>query len=122
MLPKPKKADRSRRRTHLGPSDKTKQLKRLYRMLVRPAFLAGLSAGQGRRGRLPICERCNLNPVLAVHHMQGRTGELVIEPAKLAGLCEACHADVHANPEEAYGEGWLIRRHGAPVGAMDLEE
>lgn len=109
-FPKPKKADRSRRK-RLGQKDKTKARKRLYRLLVRPAYMAGLAAGQGRRHKAPMCERCNHNHGLHIHHMAGRDGDLVIDYKKMVAVCPECHRWIHANPEVAMRQGWLISRH-----------
>jgi 5-methylcytosine-specific restriction endonuclease McrA len=110
MFPKPKKADRARRK-RLTHKEKTKARRSLYRKLIRPAYLAGLAAGQGRKGEIPLCERCAEFPALTVHHRGGREGDLVMDPENLDGLCEPCHAWAHANPQEAMAEGWLTPRN-----------
>lgn len=122
-FPKPKKADRKSRK-RLGHNEETRALKRMYRILVRPAYLAGLAAGQGRKRELPLCERCDANVALHVHHMAGRDGEMVIDHNMLAGLCPSCHEWVHANPKAATEEGWLISRHRSrcnPPGSQEEE-
>ena len=110
-FPKPKKADRSTRK-RLSPNDKTKARKRLYRLLVRPAYLAGLAVGQGRRGTYPTCERCGEQPGVHVHHMAGRDGDMVIDYTKMAALCADCHRLVHAYPLQAREDGWMVSRNG----------
>ena len=120
-FPKPKKADRQKRKK-LGQNDKTKARKRLYRLLVRPAYLAGLAAGQERKGEQPSCERCGQNMALHVHHMAGRDGELVIDYRMIAGLCPTCHGWVHANPLDATEEGWLVSRHRSRCSPQESTE
>jgi hypothetical protein len=110
-FPKPKKADRTQRKK-LDQNDKTKARKRLYRLLVRPAYMTGLATGQGRRGEQPLCERCDTNVALHIHHMAGRDGELVIDYTKIAAVCPDCHGWIHANPSAARASGWLLSRNG----------
>ena len=119
-FPKPKKADRERRK-RLGQNDKTRSLKRLYRLLVRPAYLAGLAAGQERAGDQPLCERCEKNIALHVQHKAGRDGELVIDYTMIAGLCPDCHGWVHANPAAAMRDGWMVSRHQARASEKERE-
>jgi hypothetical protein len=120
-FPKPKKADRQKRK-RLGQNDKTRARKRLYRLLVRPAYLAGLAAGQGQKGGQPLCERCEENVALHVHHMAGRDGELVIDYRQMAGLCPTCHGWVHSNPMAATQEGWLVSRNQITRTQAESEE
>ncbi|MEM9752577.1 MAG: hypothetical protein AAF916_04250 [Planctomycetota bacterium] len=35
------------------------------------------------------------------------------DPANVRDVCRRCHDYAHANPEEAYAFGWLIRGHQA---------
>lgn len=112
MFPKPKKADRERRK-RLGQKDKTKAQKNLYRLLVRPAYMAGLACGQGRRGQKPLCERCGESLGLHIHHMAGREGGRVVDYQKMAALCPECHRHIHAHVTEATLQGWLLSRHSS---------
>lgn len=109
-FPKPTKSKRANK-SRLGQKDKTKARKRLYRLLVRPAYMAGLAAGQGRRHKAPTCERCMSRPGLHIHHMAGRDGELVIDYKKMVAVCPDCHRWIHAHPEAAMRQGWLLSRH-----------
>lgn len=98
-VPKPKKR---------APAGARKEwLREAYRLLVRPAYLAGLAAGQRRRK--PLCERCLSAVASELHHRAGRSGGRLLAFDTYAGLCRACHAFVHANPERSYAEGWLLR-------------
>jgi 5-methylcytosine-specific restriction endonuclease McrA len=106
--PKPKRAPKARQR--LGSSSKRELPKLIYRF-VRAAYLAGLAAGQGRRGLKPLCERCGKNIASHVHHIAGKDGAKLIDPKNLAGLCEPCHPWLHANPAQAYTEGWMKKRN-----------
>lgn len=109
--PKPEREPKGKRKG-LGTAPKREMLKLIYRF-VRAAYLAGLAAGQGRRGRKPLCERCQRNVVGHVHHRAGKEGVKLIDPKNLAGLCEVCHPWLHDHPAKAYAEGWMERRNGA---------
>lgn len=132
--PKPVKTSRAGASKKKGTKQKSiKQrtsnrstLEWLYRVLVRPAYLAGLAAGQGRRGLEPLCERClkrgvtrsrkTKKPKLVteVHHVAGRRGTRLIDPLNLAGTCWNCHREIEAKREEAMAEGWSAPRTGEP--------
>jgi hypothetical protein len=117
-FPKPKKADREQRK-RLGQNDKTKARKRLYRLLVRPAYMAGLAVGQGRRHQQPLCERCGEQVAQHIHHMAGRDGELVVDYTKMAAVCPDCHGWIHAHPSAARATGWLLSRNARPDGEAE---
>lgn len=55
------------------------------------------------------CEACRLASIDHFHHKlrrgQGGVGSL----ENCAGLCHVCHEWVHANPEDSYELGWLIK-------------
>lgn len=94
----------------------------IYRRYIRPAYLAGLAAGQGRRGLAPLCERCMRRGikksrksgkeklVTEVHHVGGREGLRLIDPLNLAGTCWNCHREIEAHPREAEADGWVSSR------------
>jgi len=94
----------------LGSSGKRELLKLIYRF-VRAAYLAGLAAGQGRRGQRALCERCGEKITAHVHHLAGKEGGKLIDPKNLSGLCEDCHSWAHAHPADARQEGWMVRRN-----------
>lgn len=69
------------------------------------------------------CLRCGVHITVrgySLHHRKGRRALPGMPdphtPANLVTLCgsgvSGCHGHVHANPEESYTEGWLIRRGG----------
>lgn len=110
MYPKPKKEARKPKRYTKGRSAKGKARSKLYRLAIRPAYLAGLAAGQGRRGDHALCERCG-NTANEVHHVAGRSGHALTDPLNLALLCKSCHDFCHDQPEKAREEGWVKSRH-----------
>lgn len=116
----------SQRKTIKARSNNRSTLEWLYRTFVRPAYLAGLAAGQGRRGLEPLCERClkrgikkarksgKPKLVTEVHHMAGRRGTRLVDPLNLVGTCWNCHREIEAKREEAMAEGWSAPRTGEP--------
>jgi len=109
--PQPKPVRRPKgKRQRLGMSLKGETLKLIYRF-VRVAYLAGLAAGQGRRGRKALCERCGREVARHIHHLDGREGVKLIDPKNLSGLGDVCHRWLHGNPTQAYAEGWMKRRN-----------
>lgn len=98
-MPKP---DRKRPRVASG---------RVYVDVAKPAYLAGLAAGQG--GAVAMCERCRALPAVEIHHRAGRIGGRLLAFETYAGLCRSCHAWVHSDVAEAYRSGWLLRRSSA---------
>lgn len=113
-FPKPSKQDRKdkKRKGAKAYSAKRKKRSRLYRLIVRPAYLAGLAAGQNRRGQKALCERCAKHIGEEVHHVAGRQGEALIDPKNLALMCKPCHDYLHDRPSIAREEGWIKSRHG----------
>lgn len=108
--PVPKPEPRKKKApSRLGASEKRKAQSAVYRELLRPAFLAGVAAGQGRT--VPHCQRCRMNVALEVHHKAGREGEALLDFDLWVALCPDCHRWVHANPEVAYAGGWLVSRN-----------
>jgi hypothetical protein len=56
------------------------------------------------------CEICNAHPATERHHKLRRSAGGTDEQSNTLDLCGWCHAEVHANPEHSYSEGYLIRR------------
>lgn len=115
MFPKlPKRTKRKAKKGQGKQAIQRRVANKLYMSFLRPAFMHGLAAGQGRRGRAPLCERCGKRPAAQLHHMAGRAGDKLIDSSTFAGLCFDCHALVHENPEAAKAEGWLESRYSVP--------
>lgn len=53
----------------------------------------------------PICERCHLPPSTDVHHMKGRTGNLLTDENNFIALCRWCHDWAENHPTQAKAEG-----------------
>ena len=43
------------------------------------------------------------------HHKKRRSQGGSDSPDNLLALCESCHNWIHANPEESFRRGWLVR-------------
>jgi hypothetical protein len=56
------------------------------------------------------CEICSSNPATERHHKLRRSQGGTDDESNTLDICGPCHADVHANPEFSYREGYLIRR------------
>lgn len=110
MFPKPEKRSKKPPKRVKGRSNKGMARNKLYKHFVRPAYLAGLAAGQGRKGKKAVCERCGA-PANQVHHLAGREGAALHDPLNLALLCNPCHDYCHDRPEAAMAEGWVKSRH-----------
>lgn len=55
------------------------------------------------------CEACG-DPSEEVHHKNGRFGERLLDQAYWMAVCKVCHREIHANPEWAREQGYLILR------------
>ena len=124
-IPKPtRKSKRANNKAKAkGDGRKAQQrrvLTKLYLNFVRPAFMFGLAAGQKRRGKAALCERCHYRLASQLHHTAGRTGEALVDSEYFAGLCQPCHDWVHDNPAEARGEGWLESKYSRTPEARRL--
>lgn len=102
------------------PEGRRRILMKLYLSFVRPAFLHGLAAGQGRRRQAPLCERCGGRIATQVHHMAGRSGDALVDTEWFAGLCQWCHDDIHDNPEQARKAGWMESKYSRSPQAAKL--
>ena len=47
-----------------------------------------------------------------VHHKAGRGGPDPHRLDNLIGCCLHCHQHVHSQPQQAYDNGWSIRKNG----------
>lgn len=56
-----------------------------------------------------LCERCNRNRAIDIHHKAGRTGELLCAVEYFMAICRRCHDWVHENPAEAQEGGFTVR-------------
>ena len=103
----------------------TSQLKRTpFVRSVTPPPVGGRPAGKAnRRARPdePLASWCEVRiPGLCVgratdrHHRLPRSAGGSDEASNTADSCNPCHIQgIHGNPEWAYANGWLIRRHTA---------
>lgn len=61
----------------------------------------------------PICEMDGCcKPSEIIHHKKHREGKRIYDKRYFMALCggfEPCHKYIHANPEESYAKGWLIK-------------
>lgn len=57
----------------------------------------------------PKCEACG-DPSEEVHHKNGRFGERLLDQTFWMAVCKVCHREIHANPEWAREQGYLILR------------
>ena len=58
-----------------------------------------------------LCQCCRSRVMECVHHIAGRGGPDPHRLENLAGLCDACHRRVHAEPEWARSVGLMRSRH-----------
>lgn len=107
-FPKPTRQAK-KRSERLNHSHKQHSRNKIYRLISKPTYLAGLAAGQGNKR--PICERCEERPASQIHHRKGRSGADLLDCDYFTALCGTCHDWVHANPREAMASGWLISRN-----------
>lgn len=56
-----------------------------------------------------VCEACG-DPSEEVHHKNGRFGERLTDKTFWMAVCKVCHREIHANPEWAREQGYLILR------------
>lgn len=124
-IPKPTKRSKrlDNRARRKGEGDKAwtrRAMTKLYLNFVRPAYLHGLSAGQRRKGKPPLCERCYGRLATEVHHIAGRQGDALVDSARFAGLCYECHIHLHDNPAEAMAEGWMEPKYAGTANAKRL--
>lgn len=92
----------------------------IYNQLVKPAYLAGLAAGQLYGD--PYCEICRKTVPLEIHHRAGREGRLLFDADYFMAVCPECHAHIHANPEESYQLNRLIKRNSLAQLSEGVEE
>jgi len=56
----------------------------------------------------PTCEICS-SPLIVLHHKKGRRGERLYDKEFFMSVCNADHAQIHAHPEWAYENNYLIK-------------
>lgn len=56
-----------------------------------------------------LCEACG-DPSEEVHHKNGRFGERLTDQTFWMAVCKMCHREIHASPEWAREQGYLILR------------
>lgn len=59
----------------------------------------------------PWCVRCGA-PSTELHHARGRVGTDLLDEDTFRAMCHDCHLYAGANPQEAYAQGWSLRRIG----------
>src|SRR5690554_3818788 len=102
LYPKPERKPKQRTRR--------KDQNKLYGELVKPAYLRGLAAGQGRV--TAMCECCRAKAAVQIHHKRGRLGADLLDTRYFMGVCDECHSLVHSDPTWAYEQGFLIHKNG----------
>ena len=63
------------------------------------------------------CEVCHERAASEIHHMKGRTGELLTDPTYFLGVCRSCHNKITLNPEWAHDLGYSATRHSPERGS-----
>ena len=52
----------------------------------------------------PVCERCRRRPAELVHHIVRKDKGGSDDPFNLQALCKLCHAQIHVNAKELFGQ------------------
>jgi len=79
-------------------------------------------------GAIPVrlCQRCGETHNLHRHHRRGKdsggSGERAHTHCACNGvtLCFHCHGEVHANPEQARAEGWIVSQSEDEPGSVGV--
>lgn len=88
------------KRTRLKPiSDKRKAALRVY-AIAKERYL----------WENPICKVCKTDWAREVHHMKGRTGDLLTNRYYFLGVCRTCHIKIENNPKWAMEKGYKLDR------------
>lgn len=61
------------------------------------------------------CEACGLDRAVHVHHRKLRSQGGENSADNLLHVSFRCHDRIHANPEESYVRGLLVKRGGIPA-------
>lgn len=101
MFPKPPKRKKEKREGRA-------RLKALYQQ-ARMRYFVHLATVQG--SPVAMCEACGDEIAAEIHHTGGRVGDDLLDESKFMGVCPGCSREIHANPEWAYENGYLIRRN-----------
>lgn len=56
----------------------------------------------------PLCEACGSTQIV-LHHKKGRRGERLTDRMYFMTVCTPCHNLIHAHPEWAYENNYLIK-------------
>ena len=59
----------------------------------------------------PQCERCKNKKSEDIHHKAGRVGQWLCRYEFFAATCRKCHDEIHANPNLARKQGWILDSH-----------
>lgn len=87
------------KRTALRRVSKKRALQLRAYAIMRPIFLANH----------PFCEAdptC-LGRSVEIHHIRGRSGDLLTDERYLIAICRSCHDWIHSHPNEARKRGLL---------------
>lgn len=52
----------------------------------------------------PVCERCQRRPATIVHHIVRKAKGGSDDPMNLQAVCSLCHAQIHAEAKELFGQ------------------
>lgn len=77
---------------------KAADLKEYYAMRAR--FLANVD----------LCEVCNTERPVEIHHRRGRVGPLLTDLRHLLATCKKCHDWIHKHIEEARTLGYICEK------------
>jgi hypothetical protein len=89
---------------------KSRQVKRKPSELIAAEKVVRERSGGDCEARTPWCE----GRATQVHHRAGRsdhTPEMLLDVCG-SGNVTGCHGFIHQHPENAYAEGWLVKRNG----------
>ncbi len=79
---------------------------------ARSKFFVSLAKEQG--SWLARCEVCRRRAATDVHHIRGREGDLLVNPAFFLGVCRRCHDRIEHAPQWAASQGYTMTRNRIP--------
>lgn len=97
---------------HSSKKPTSKRQKRIRRVSVKKA--ADLKEYYAMRARflanVDLCEVCNTERPVEIHHRRGRVGPLLTDLRHLLATCHRCHRWLHENIEEARTLGYICEK------------
>lgn len=97
---------------HSSKKPTSKRQKRIRRVSIKKA--ADLKEYYAMRARflanVDLCEVCNTERPVEIHHRRGRVGPLLTDLRHLLATCHRCHKWLHENIEEARTLGYICEK------------